>query len=257
MIVYLCQTDIQWENKTENFRVVENLLDSTTITENSLLVLPELFSTGFSMNVNAVAEEEKGMTFQFLSKLAQRRKIWVVAGLGTISPDGKGLNQATVIDPTGHEKGRYTKNYPFSLSNEGDFYKEGSEVMVVECNEFNLAPIICYDLRFPELFRSATDKRADLFTVIANWPIKRVDHWITLLKARAIENQAWVIGVNRAGNDPHHSYPGRSLVVDPHGVVRAQLNDSQGIAQCSINQSESESWRSEFPAIKDRENKIG
>ena len=254
MRVYLCQLDIQWENKKENFRKIEDLLTSASVNENSLFVLPELCSTGFSMNAKEVAEEKNGITFKFLSELAKGRNIWIAAGLGGYDSQGMGLNQATVIGPDGIERGRYTKNYPFSLSNEGQFYRQSSDVLVVDCCDFKLAPIICYDLRFPELFRAAQNKGAELFVVIANWPIKRVDHWVTLLQARAIENQAWVVGVNRAGKDPNHTYPGRSLVVDPQGVIRSQMNEAQGIAQCFLSREELDQWRAEFPAIKDRKN---
>ena len=109
-----------------------------------------------------------------------------------------------------------------------------------------------YDLRFPELFREAVRQGAELFVVIACWPTKRADHWTTLLRARAIENQAWVVGVNRAGSDPNHSYPGGSLIVDCHGVVQADAGSEEGFIFGEMQIEEQRQWRKDFPALNDR-----
>jgi predicted amidohydrolase len=114
-----------------------------------------------------------------------------------------------------------------------------------------VAPFVCYDLRFPEVFRSAVRKGAQVMAVIANWPAKRVEHWVTLLKARAIENQAYVIGVNRVGTDPKLTYPGRSLIVDPHGNVLADGGDKEAVIRAEIDAGVVDAWRRDFPALRD------
>ena len=110
---------------------------------------------------------------------------------------------------------------------------------------------VCYDLRFPELAREATAQGANLLIYIASWPIKRAHHWVTLLQARAIENLAWVVGVNRCGTDPDFTYPGRSLVVDPHGIITADAADREGVLETVLDPGVSTQWRSQFPALKD------
>lgn len=251
MRTYICQTDIIWEDKQANYDNVADLLESAGIHPGSLIVLPELFATGFSMDVPSITESSDLPTLKFLKSLAAQYQSWILGGFATTSQKGLGLNQASLISPDQSESIRYTKNYPFSLAGESSVFQAGEEVHVHNCDGINICPTICYDLRFPELFRKGVASGADVFAVIANWPIKRVDHWITLLQARAIENQAWVIGVNRCGKDPNHTYPGRSLIVDPHGIIRTQLHDSQDIASSTISPSLTTNWRSSFPALKD------
>jgi len=114
-----------------------------------------------------------------------------------------------------------------------------------------IAPFICYDLRFPEHFRSAAGEGADMFVVIANWPVARIHHWLTLLQARAIENQAAVVGVNRCGTDPRFTYNGRSVVVSPHGHIVADAGEREHIVTATIDPGEIRAWRREFPALAD------
>ena len=113
--------------------------------------------------------------------------------------------------------------------------------------------MICYDLRFPELFRRVTAKGAELIVVVANWPSVRLDHWLTLLKARAIENLAYVVGVNRCGSDPNHQYPGRSVVIDPWGESVADAGSEEGLIDVTIDHDRLRKWREEFPVLKDLE----
>jgi predicted amidohydrolase len=128
------------------------------------------------------------------------------------------------------------------------------EVCAIE--EFAVAPFICYDLRFPELFRAALDHGADLMVVIANWPIARVDHWTTLLKARAIENQCYVLGVNRCGHDPSFIYPGKSAVFDPQGRCLAEAGAAAEIISATLDANLVRDWRRAFPALRDRRNDL-
>ena len=127
----------------------------------------------------------------------------------------------------------------------------GTEIVCFEWGGFVVAPFVCYDLRFPEIFRAAAQRGANLFTVIALWPAKRQQHWLTLLQARAIENQAYVIGVNRVGSEPQFSYAGRSVVVDPHGVIIADAGEQERILTATLDAETVHTWRRDFPALRD------
>jgi predicted amidohydrolase len=154
-----------------------------------------------------------------------------------------------VLFDNGREVARYAKMRPFKLA--GESVEPGAEPVLVECGEFKLAPAVCYDLRFPELFRAGVKRGANLFAVIANWPTPRLDHWLTLLKARAIENQAYVIGVNRVGRDPNAEYPGRSQIIGPRGDILADAGNAEGVISAELNLPALESYRREFPALQD------
>lgn len=248
---YVCQFDIAWEDRHANFARVRHLLGSAGIEPGSLVVLPEMFAVGFSMNVACVAEDESRPTERFLARLAQDLNSHVIGGLVTRGPDGRGRNQAAVYAPTGAEQARYTKMHPFTFGGESEHYIAGSAPTLVSIQGFRVAPFICYDLRFPEIFRAAAAAGAELFPVIANWPQTRIGHWVTLLQARAIENQAYVIGVNRTGCDPRYTYTGRSLIVDPHGTILAESDGSETTLSATLDRDALLAYRRDFPALQD------
>jgi predicted amidohydrolase len=251
MKVVCCQFNVAWEDKFANYAKVRSMLESSKITTGSLVVLPEMFSTGFSMNVPGIREGSPSQTESFLSACAQDHEIFVLAGLVTAASDGRGRNEAVVFTPKGTLLSRYSKIYPFTFGGESDHYVAGTEVVSFLWHEFVVAPFICYDLRFPEVFRKATIRGAHLFVIIANWAAKRENHWVTLLRARAIENQAYVVGVNRCGNDPKIAYSGRSLIVDPLGEILADAGDKDCLVSAEIELPKVMVWRNEFPALKD------
>ena len=183
------QHDIVWENKPANFDKVLSLLGDIEITPGSLIVLPEMFSTGFSMNVEKIRESRSHETETFLCETAKRFASHVLGGLVTQTPDGRGRNEAVVADPSGKAIARYGKLHPFTFAGETKHYEPGDRLVTFPWGEFTVAPLICYDLRFPEVFRHAILRGADLLVVIACWPQSREAHWTTLLSARAIENQ--------------------------------------------------------------------
>ena len=252
MKVVLCQLELAWENPDANYSKIHELLADRSDLGGSLVVLPEMLATGFSMDVAAVGAGEPQRTENFLGEVAQRHLATVLGGLGVAHENGKGRNLAVALDPTGARITEYSKIHPFTYGGEAECYEAGDSVTSFNWNGLRVCPLICYDLRFPEVFRAGAGMGAELFCVIANWPIKRVSHWITLLQARAIENQAYVVGVNRCGNDPTFTYPGRSLVVDPHGVIIADASDREMALTCDIDPEMVRSWRREFPALADR-----
>lgn len=249
--LYLIQVDSVWEDRAANHAKARRLIAEAEPQPGGLVILPETFSTGFSMNLAVTAEPEGGPTEQLLRELAAQYQSCVIGGVVTQAADGRGMNQTLAIAPDGVVLARYTKNYPFSMIGEDKAHTAGTEVAVFEWQGLRIAPLICYDLRFPELGRSAIKAGAEVLIYIAAWPVKRIQHWITLLQARAIENQAYVVGVNRCGTDPQFTYTGRSLVVDPHGVVIADAADREGSVCSRIEPTVVRGWREQFPALRD------
>lgn len=251
MKVYCAQLNIIWEERQANYAKIRAMVDKARPEAGSLLVLPEMFSSGFSMDVAKVREANPSQTEQLLGVIARMHSIYIVAGQVTMGPDNKGRNEAVVMDISGRVTMRYHKLHPFSIGGENQHYTAGDTIALFNWLGFMVCPFICYDLRFPEIFRAATRKGAHLFTVIANWPNKREHHWVTLLQARAIENQAYVIGVNRTGSDPGHIYPGRTLVIDPHGAILADAGKEEQLIVADVDPAKVLSWRKEFPILQD------
>jgi len=245
------QLDLAWEDKAANHAKVRDLVAAAKLPKGSLLVLPEMFATGFSMNVAGIAEAPGGMTEAFLSALAMERGIHVCGGLVGRAADGRGLNQSVTVGPDGSVVARYAKIHPFSYAGETDYYAPGTETLTYAWSGATVSPFVCYDLRFPEIFRNAAKKGAQILTVIANWPEAREAHWLALLKARAIENQAFVIGVNRCGKDPKLAYSGRGQVLDPRGNVLADGGNREGVFGADLDLAALLAYRKEFPALQD------
>jgi omega-amidase len=246
------QLKIAWENKSANFETVHRLLAEARPEKDSLVVLPEMFATGFTMNTVAMAEPNGGETEQFLAKMAKEFGICIIAGAAMRGGDGRVRNKALVFSPTGELLAFYAKMRPFTLGGEADHYAAGEHPVVFQWREWTISPFVCYDLRFPEIFReAAAGHRPHLFAVIANWPVKRIHHWVRLLQARAIENQAYVIGVNRVGRDPHFDYNGRSVIVDPHGEILADAGECEGCINSQLDLDVLEKYRAGLPFLAD------
>jgi omega-amidase len=251
MMIHCCQLNIAWENKPENFRRVRSLLDKRRIVPESLIVLPEMFATGFSMNAANIAEPKNGPTTSFLRRLARNHRSYVLGGFVRQGPGRKMFNEAVCLASSGKCIARYAKLHPFNPGGESKHYSAGNHVTVFRWADLRVAVFICYDLRFPEVFREAVQRGAQVMVVIANWPDRRHSHWLVLLRARAIENQAYVIGVNRCGSDPKLGYRGGSVVIDPHGNTIASAGLKESIASAKLDPEDLRQWRSEFPALKD------
>jgi len=251
--VIAVQHRIHWEDGPATIAEVEQLLRPLSIPPRSLLVFPEMFATGFSMNVAAAAEDSGGVAHRFLQNLALRHACTTVGGVVRQGTGGLGRNEAVAFGPQGAELARYCKNRLFSHAGEHRYYEAGRGVVTFEWEGFVVCPLICYDLRFPELFRTAAHRGATLFVVIANWPVQRASHWSSLLIARAIENQAFVVGVNRSGHDPHNEYAGGSLVVDPFGEAVAATGSEPCVVESCLDLDSLHRWRARFPALRDME----
>ncbi len=249
--IHAVQLDSVWENKAANFAKVRSLLGAAPPAPGSLIVLSEMFATGFSCQISITAEAEGAETESFLQSLALEFQCCVIGGVVTTNTTGKARNQALAISSSGEVLARYTKMQPFSLGGESAVHERGSKPVVFEWGGVKIAPLICYDLRFPEPAREAVRQGAEVLIYIAAWPVKRIQHWITLLQARAIENQAYVIGVNRCGQEPQFSYNGRSLVVDPHGIIIADAGEREQVLHSNLDPQVMHDWRAMFPALRD------
>jgi predicted amidohydrolase len=216
-----------------------------------LIVLPEMFSSGFSMNATAVAEPPGGPTERWLTRTAGRLGLWILAGLARRDSRGAAANEALIAGPDGSLIATYRKQRPFSPGGEHLHYAAGRETLVFPWNDVRVATFICYDLRFSELFRQAARERPELYVVIASWPDRRIAHWLKLLQARAIENQAYVLGLNRVGSDPTHAYPGRSLLVDPWGEILQDAGDAEGLIDAELDLARLRDYRSKLPFLDD------
>jgi omega-amidase len=244
------QLDIAWANPQANCAQTAGMLAAADVHSGDLVVLPEMFSTGFSTGPDSLAEPPDGPTTLFLAETANRFDVYLLAGLGGRHGETY-RNEAILFDPDGAIISRYWKIHPFSPAGEGEHYTPGDETAVIPIGGFQLTPAICYDLRFPEMFRKATSAGANLIAVIANWPAKRADHWDCLLQARAIENQAYVLGVNRCGTDPDHDYAGQSVIIDPQGNILARAGDDQCVISATLDINALNKWRQQFPALRD------
>ncbi len=255
MKIFGVQLDMQWEDKAANFARVRELVTRAAPPPGALVALPEMFATGFSMNAQAIAENHGGETEQFLAALALEHQIFVIAGIVAPSGDGRGRNEAVVFSPDGNPESRplarYCKIHPFSFGGEDRHYAAGEGIALFAWQGFRVAPFICYDLRFPEIFRAAAKRDANLFVVIANWPQVREAHWLALLRARAIENQAYVLGVNRCGSDPKLHYAGRSQIIDPRGELLADAGNDESVISAELDLNDLETYRREFSALAD------
>ena len=244
------QLDTAWEDKAANHTKLAARLAADPPAPGTLVVVPEMWATGFSMNVAEITEFG-AETEAFMAAQAASHGIGLLGGVVTTGADGLGRNEAVLFGTDGEEAARYTKMHPFSFGSETRHYGRGSEVVLFQWQGFTVAPFICYDLRFPEVFRRATRLGAQVFCVLANWPQAREDHWMTLLKARAIENQAYVVGVNRCGDDPRLHYGGRSLVFGPRGEVLADGGTEEGTVSARLDRADLRTYRREFPALDD------
>lgn len=252
MQLILCQPDIAWEDRPANHARIQAMLRAQPPQPNDLLVLPEMFNTGFSMNTPAVLDPPDQPGRRFLVDLARQYNIFILAGLVTPAPTGLPHNTALAIAPDGRILAQYHKLHLFSFAQEDRHYQPGQNLVTFPLPQCIAAPLICYDLRFPELFRAAAARDVQLMLVIANWPASRALHWNTLLRARAIENQCFVAGVNCVGRDPCNTYAGQSQIIDPQGGILALADDRPQLLSATLDFTSLAQWRAKFPAQSDR-----
>ena len=244
------QFDIAWEDKRANFATVLRLLAKTGPDKGSVVVLPEMFGTGFSVGKGEAAEARGGETEQFLANTAKEFGVCLIGGAAIRDRDDRVRNEALAFSPAGELLAVYAKMKPFTPGGEAEHHAAGERPVAFRWQDCTISPFICYDLRFPELFREAAGAhRPELFVVLANFPEKRIHHWVRLLQARAIENQAYVIGVNRIGSDPYYTYNGRSLIIDPEGDILADAGEKEGCIRARLDLANLRKYREGLPFL--------
>ncbi|MBX3420233.1 MAG: hypothetical protein KF752_01620 [Pirellulaceae bacterium] len=251
MQIVAVQLDILWENKARNHRRVRELLEASDIQPGSLIVLPEMFDTGFSMKLEVTAQSQQRESEAILKELASTYRSTVLGGVVGPIVEGRASNLAVAFAEDGSQLACYQKQRPFSLVREGDHYPAGSSEQIFRWHDVQVSPFVCYDLRFPELFRPAALAGAELLVVIACWPAVRSEHWVRLLQARAIENQAVCMGVNRCGEEPGLKFDGRSCAFDHMGQQLFQADAQPQVLQAEVDVAALRRWREKFPALRD------
>lgn len=253
MNAHLVQLDIAWEDKQTNHQRVRSLIDETQPKRGDLIVLPELFDVGFTLNTRAAIDHDNA-TLRFLQSLADETGCVIHGSRAMPDPESDlALNCATICTPnaTPSPACEYHKVHPFSFGRETESYTGGITLKHYQWGELQVCPAVCYDLRFPELFRLGVKAGAHAFVLGANWPSPRQQHWRALSIARAIENLSFVLAVNRCGNDPFLPYSGGSIAIDPKGNILGELGDEEGVLSVEIAPSVLHDWRKTFPALQD------
>jgi predicted amidohydrolase len=245
----LVQYSPEWENVTKNISKIEELLNDTD-KDFDLLIFPEMTLTGFTMNCEKFAEEIDGIGTQLFMHISSALKTNIFAGI--IEQDtNRFYNTLVHFDNNGLIKARYRKIHPYSYGNENKHYTGSDEIVITDIDHINFGLSVCYDLRFPELYRFYVKEKVDACVNIASWPIPRIEHWKALLKARAIENQCFVIGVNRVGDDPYNKYNGCSAVFDPMGNNLVMVENDEKIISCEIDINLVKETRDKLPFLQD------
>lgn len=247
MKVALAQFDIIWEDKESNIANAESLIAAAANDGSDIIFFPEMSFTGFSMNTR-VTGEKNSYTVDRISNIAKQNDIAV--GFGWVRwHDNKCENVYTLLDSSGKIVSEYVKMHPFSYSGEDKYFAGGDKVMVADFKGIPFSTFICYDLRFPEIFR-AVAKDVHMIIVPACWPSKRAEHWKTLLRARAIENQVYILGINCQGNIGGLYYSGDSCVITPNGDTAVSMSDKFGLLTYSLL-DDAEEYRKRFPVLRD------
>jgi predicted amidohydrolase len=250
MKVAAVQHDIVWEDRDATRERVQPMIAEAAAEGARLIVLPEMFATGFSMQPEVVAEDEGGPTEQFLVQQADEHATHLVGSIAQRGEDGRYRNNAVLARPDGSVT-RYAKIHPFSFAGEHERYAAGSDFLTVDVEGLRVSVFICYDLRFADEFW-ALAATTDLYVVPANWPRPRHEHWRALLRARAIENQAYVLGVNRVGAAGDLPHDGGSALIDPLGATVFEADATAAILTGDVETDTVQQTRTTFPFLADR-----
>jgi predicted amidohydrolase len=246
--ISLLQFDIAWENPEANITYLDQQIDE--LPETDLIILPEMWSTGFSMQPEKVAEPTDGPSVTWMIRKANEKNA-VLAGSLSTRQEGRFVNRFYLVYPDGHIK-TYDKKHLFSFGKEDQHYSAGHTQLIADVLGWKIMPIICYDLRFPVWCRNTADY--DLLIVVANWPAARIHHWDALIRARAIENQCYVAAVNRTGTDGNGLvYNGHSGLTDMNGEHFINMGETLGKATFTLEKSTLADYRNHFRFLQDRD----
>ena len=253
MKVTLLQTNITWAEPSDNQRNAEEMISQAQ--DSDMYILPEMWSTGFATQPHGIAEDEeasgKSGSLAWMKDMAARKKASICGSLAIRTCEGQYVNRLFLVFPDGTYR-HYDKRHLFSMGGENAHYTAGDERTIVEYKGVRFLLMICYDLRFPVWSRNSNDYDAVIY--VANWPTPRLAVWDALLKARALENQCFAIGVNRTGTDPNCKYSGGSVIISPYGKVMAECGNDTKAATANLCIEELQRFRKKFPVLDDRDN---
>ena len=250
--VCIIQSSLQWENHQANLNRFEEKIDQVKA-GTELVVLPEMFTTGFSMNPIQLAEDMNGQTVAWMKRIANEKRI-ILTGSIIIKENEQFYNRLIWMLPNG-EFGIYDKHHLFSYAEEDKHFSAGNKRLITSVKGIKINTQICYDLRFPVWSRLAAENEYDVLMYVANWPERRNHAWKTLLQARAIENQCYIIACNCVGKDGNEiNYSGDSCIINPLGEILVSKEYEEDFLYYSIQKSDIESVRNQFPFAKDKDN---
>ena len=250
MKVAAVQHDIVWADRDANFAALAPLVREAAGNGARLVVLSEMFSTGFVVDRDDIGEEVGGPSSAFLSSMATELGVWVCGSCPEVADgDPRPYNSLVLATPDGSQH-RYSKIHPFTYGGEDRHFRAGDSHVTVDIDGVRTSLFVCYDLRFADEFWALATV-TDLYVVPANWPVSRREHWMSLLRARAIENQAWVVGVNRVGTGGNLDYVGDSRIIDPLGNETV-AGEGRCITYAEVTAESVAQTRARFPFLQDR-----
>ncbi|TKC19471.1 carbon-nitrogen family hydrolase [Robertmurraya kyonggiensis] len=257
MKVACVQMDIEFGNPEKNFEAVNQFIEEAVSSGADTIVLPEMWNTGYALNeLDRLADKNGAATKELLSSLAKKHQVNIVGGSVSTKRDGKFHNTMYVVGRNGEIVAEYDKAHLFKLMDEHLYIESGQSVNRFTLDGIDCGGVICYDIRFPEWIRTHVLQGAKIIFIPAEWPKKRIDHWQLLLQARAIENQCYIVAVNRVGNDPNNEFNGHSMVIAPWGELLVSKNEEEGIFYANIDMDEVDRVRSTIPVFQDRREEL-
>ncbi len=244
------QADLVWENPAQNLAFFDEKIRNLP-KETDLVVLPEMFTTGFTMKPKNVAEKMNGNAVSWMIKIAQENDLAITGSL-VINDDNNYYNRLVFVHPSGKIE-TYDKRHSFTLAGEDKAYTSGNKKLIIAYKDWKICPLICYDLRFPVWARNT--ENYNLLIFVANWPVKRIKAWNTLLKARAIENMSYVVGVNRTGTDANnYEYSGNSVIVDYLGDEISDVPKNKiDMIEATLDKNNQEKVRQKLGFLNDKD----
>ncbi|OGX68726.1 MAG: nitrilase [Paenibacillus sp. RIFOXYA1_FULL_44_5] len=251
----LLQMDVQAGNPQENYLKVQSMLQKAVSADPipDVIVLPEMWNTGYALqSIHDTADQDGNETMLMLADFARKHRIYIHGGSVAVKKNGRIYNTSFGFDPEGLQIMEYSKIHLFGLMDEPKYLDAGDKLGIFPFNGIQAGTIICYDLRFPELTRSLAALGAQILFVPAEWPNPRLHHWRTLLQARAIENQMYVVAVNRMGQSDNTVFFGHSMVIDPWGEIIAEADEQEQVLTASISLDKVQEARSRIPVWQDR-----
>lgn len=252
--ILVLQIDIVFGEPWENKAKIEEKINEQAMEKVDILVLPELWSSGYDLSrLPEICTESQSAMLHFLERMAREHDVMIVGGSLAERRDGSYFNTMPVFNRQGEMVKTYSKLHLFRLMNEEKYLSEGNEDGFFTLGDIPCSGLICYDIRFPEWVRHHALQGAEVMFVVAEWPLARIDHWISLLTSRAIENQCYIVACNRVGEDPQNTFGGTSMVIDPWGKVLLKgSTDMEEALRLKIDLNESRAVRKRIPVFEDR-----